>query len=155
MKAEKKEFLRTLCLDAEFLRKGWWGALGMWVWWIRAVRFTSLPPHSVWHSQWPLTNENFLLARLSPPFLYNAALVCSVTFRHHTGGSSNSQKPANRVLSGDLDNAIVREKSLAGPTMFYSFKCASLIGITGSVLSNIIIILIPELSGGAGHIVKV
>lgn len=25
-------------------------------------------------------------ARLSPPSLYNAALVCSVTFRHHTGG---------------------------------------------------------------------
>lgn len=33
----------------------------MWVWWIRALRFTSLPPHSVWHSQWPLTNENLLL----------------------------------------------------------------------------------------------
>lgn len=82
-KAEKKEFpgALSLCLDAEFFRKGRRGTLGMWVWWIRAVRFKSLPPHSVWHSQWPLTNENFLLVLVSlrRPFImqrwYAASLL--------------------------------------------------------------------------------
>lgn len=43
----------------------------VWLWWIRAARFTSLPLHSVWHSQWPLTNENPLLGLISPqsPFI--------------------------------------------------------------------------------------
>lgn len=78
------------------------------------------PASSLSVTQWMASDEwKFTAsAHLSSLSLYNAALVYSVTFRCHMGGPGNPQKPANKVLSGDLDNAIVRLKSL--PVQFCS-----------------------------------
>lgn len=123
----------SLCFDTEFLRKGRRRALGRWVWWIRAVRFTGPLRHTAWHSQPPLTNENVLVALVSlwrpfimPPW-YAVSLLDTTRWGGWwgLGGSSNSQKPANGVLSGDLDNAFVRQNVLTGLVLFNYFKCVS------------------------------
>lgn len=117
-------FIFFLCFDTEFERKGRQRALERWMWWIRAVQFTSLLRHTAWHSQPPLTNENVLVALVSlwrpfimPPW-YAVSLLDTTGWRGWwglgRGRSSNSQKPANGVLSGGLDNASARQNVLTG-----------------------------------------
>lgn len=83
------------------------GVYCVWLWWIRAARFTSLPLQSVWHSQWPLTNENALLFSLHCPFIMHRQAAERWLDTSEDEASKTESRKQN-IVSGYSDAAVIK-----------------------------------------------